>query len=52
MIFTAAEPNFLDAMVLTKVATTIGKGIADSTTITQTVILAGIIGAINWNLIT
>lgn len=51
-IFISAGLNFIGAMVSTKVATTIGKGIADPTTITQTVILAGLIGAITWNLIT
>ncbi|MEF3255328.1 MAG: inorganic phosphate transporter [Deferribacterales bacterium] len=51
-IVMAAGLNFLGAMVSTKVATTIGKGIADPITITQTVILAGLIGAITWNLIT
>ncbi|ADR19039.1 inorganic phosphate transporter [Calditerrivibrio nitroreducens] len=51
-IVMAAGLNFLGAMISTKVATTIGKGIVDATIITQTVILAGLLGAIIWNLIT
>jgi NAD-specific glutamate dehydrogenase len=39
-------------MISTKVATTIGKGIVDASNVTQTVVLAGVIGAITWNLIT
>src|ERR1035437_10303646 len=51
-IIMAAVLNFAGAMISTKVATTIGKGIVDSSNITQMVVLAGIIGAINWNLVT
>lgn len=51
-IVMAAGLNFLGAMISTKVATTIGKGIVDASIITQTVIFAGLIGAITWNLIT
>ena len=51
-IIMAALLNFAGAMVSTKVAGTIGKGIVDSSNVTQMVVLAGIIGAIVWNLIT
>jgi PiT family inorganic phosphate transporter len=51
-IIMAAALNFAGAMISTKVATTIGKGIVDGSNITQTVVLAGIIGAIVWDLIT
>ena len=48
----AAILNFAGAMISTKVAATIGKGIVDGVNITQMVVLAGIIGAIVWDLIT
>ncbi len=51
-IIMAAVLNFAGAMISTKVATTIGKGIVDASNITQMVVLAGVIGAIMWNLIT
>ncbi len=51
-ILMAAGLNFLGAMVSTKVAKTIGKGIVDASEITQMVVLAGVLGAIVWNLIT
>lgn len=51
-IFMAACLNFAGAMVSTKVASTIGKGIVDANHVTQLVVLAGILGAIIWNLIT
>ncbi|HIJ94509.1 MAG TPA: inorganic phosphate transporter [Desulfuromonadales bacterium] len=51
-IMMAALLNFAGAMISTKVATTIGKGIVDASNVTQMVVLAGIIGAIVWNLIT
>ena len=51
-IFMAAGLNFLGAMISTKVAATIGKGIVDANNITQMVVLAGILGAIVWTLIT
>ncbi len=51
-IFMAAFLNFAGAMVSTKVATTIGKGIVDKDNITQMVVLAGILGAIIWDLVT
>jgi len=51
-IIMAAVLNFAGAMISTKVATTIGKGIVDGSEVTQMVVLAGISGAIIWNLIT
>ena len=51
-IILAATLNFAGAMVSTKVATTIGKGIVDPVNITQMVVLAGIGGAIIWDVIT
>ncbi len=51
-IIMAAVLNFAGAMVSTKVAATIGKGIVDGKDVTQMVVLAGIVGAIVWDLIT
>ncbi|HCM38736.1 MAG: inorganic phosphate transporter [Bdellovibrionales bacterium GWB1_52_6] len=51
-IIMAAGLNFLGAVISTKVAATIGKGIVDPASVTQMVILAGVVGAIIWNLIT
>jgi PiT family inorganic phosphate transporter len=51
-IIMAGILNFAGAMISTKVAATIGKGIVDAGDITQMVVLAGILGAIIWNLIT
>jgi inorganic phosphate transporter, PiT family len=51
-IMLAAVLNFAGAMVSTKVATTIGKGIVDPANITQMVVLAGVTGAIIWDLVT
>ena len=49
----AAFFNFAAAFVLgTAVAKTIGKGMIDITVVTQDVILAGLLGAIFWNLVT
>jgi len=49
----AAFFNFVAAFVLgTHVAKTIGKGMIDISIVTQEVILAGLIGAIFWNLVT
>ena len=49
----AAFFNFVAAFVLgTHVAKTIGKGMIDLSVVTQEVILAGLIGAILWNLFT
>jgi PiT family inorganic phosphate transporter len=51
-IFMAAFLNFAGAMVSTKVAATIGKGIVDAQNVTQMVVFAGVMGAIIWDLIT
>ena len=49
----AAFFNFVAAFVLgTHVAKTLGKGMIDLSIVTEHVILAGLIGAIAWNLIT
>jgi inorganic phosphate transporter, PiT family len=44
--------NFVGAFVSVKVAATIAKGIVDPATITLNVVLAGLVGAITWNLVT
>ena len=49
----AAFFNFVAAFVLgTHVAKTIGKGMIDLSVVTQEVVLAGLLGAITWNLLT
>ena len=48
----AATFNFVGAFAGTAVAKTIGAGIVDETTTTQTVIMSALIGAIAWNLFT
>ena len=48
----AAILNFAGAFVSIKVATTVGKGIVDSQAVTLNVVLAGVVGAIAWNLTT
>jgi len=48
----AAILNFAGAFVSITVAATVAKGIVDAGVVTPTVIFAGLIGAITWNLIT
>ena len=49
----AAFFNFIAAFVMgTHVAKTMGKGMIDLSVVTHEVILAGLIGAITWNLFT
>jgi len=48
----AAILNFVGAFISFKVAATIAKGIVDPDGITLDIILAGLVGAITWNLIT
>jgi PiT family inorganic phosphate transporter len=48
----AAILNFVGAFLSLKVAATIGKGIVDPEVITPTVVFAGLVGAIAWNLLT
>lgn len=51
-IMLAASLNFIGAMAFTKVAKTIGTGIINADQLTQMVVLAGVIGAIIWNILT
>lgn len=51
-VILAALFNFLGAFMGTGVAKTIGSDIADPVSITQTVVLSALMGAITWNLIT
>lgn len=51
-IYLAAILNFVGALTGTAVASTIGKGIITPSTITLTVVLAALLGAIFWNLFT
>jgi inorganic phosphate transporter, PiT family len=44
--------NFAGAFLSLKVAATVGKGIVDPSAVTLRVVLAGLIGAIAWNLLT
>ena len=48
----AAILNFVGAFISFKVAATIAKGIVDPDAITLNIILAGLVGAITWNLVT
>ena len=51
-VILAAILNFAGAFVSFAVAATIAKGIVDAEVVTLSVILAGLVGAITWNLIT
>jgi PiT family inorganic phosphate transporter len=51
-ILMAAGLNFVGALVSTHVAATIGKGIVDPSQVTQVVVLAALVGAIFWDLLT
>jgi len=51
-VLVASIANLAGAFVTTAVATTVGKGIIDSGLATEKTILAAVIGAIVWNLIT
>jgi PiT family inorganic phosphate transporter len=51
-VLIAAAMNFVGAFLSLQVAATIAKGIVDADAITPTIIFAGLIGAICWNLIT
>jgi PiT family inorganic phosphate transporter len=51
-VLSAAVLNFLGAFVSFAVAATIAKGILDQEVITLEIVLAGLVGAITWNLIT
>jgi inorganic phosphate transporter, PiT family len=51
-VIMAATLNFVGALVSTEVALTLGKGIVVPGLVTMVVVLAGLLGAIVWNLIT
>ena len=51
-IIMAAILNIAGAMVATNVASTIAKGIVDPSKATETLVLAAVIGAIGWNILT
>ena len=51
-VLMAASLNFIGAMWSESVAKTIGKGIVDPSVINQTTVMAALIAAITWNLIT
>src|SRR5437764_8644436 len=44
--------NFAGAFISLKVAATVGKGFVDTHAVTTTIVFAGLIGAIAWNLLT
>jgi PiT family inorganic phosphate transporter len=48
----ASALNFVGAFISLEVAATVAKGIVDTSVITPTIVFAGLIGAISWNLIT
>jgi PiT family inorganic phosphate transporter len=48
----AAILNFAGAFVSLKVAATVAKGVVDPNAITLKIVLAGVVGAVAWNLIT
>jgi len=51
-VLSSAVLNFAGAFVSIKVAATIAKGIVDPSAITLEIVMAGLVGAITWNLIT
>ena len=51
-VVSAAVLNFIGAFVSIEVAATIAKGIVDAGSITLDIVLAGLVGAITWNLVT
>ena len=51
-VVSASILNFLGAFVSVAVAATIAKGIVDPASITLDIVLAGLVGAITWNLLT
>ena len=51
-VLSAAVLNFAGAFVFLEVAATVAKGIVNPEVITLEVVLAGLVGAITWNLIT
>src|SRR5439155_25678444 len=51
-VLSSAVLNFIGAFFFFKVAATVAKGIVNPDSITLEIILAGLVGAITWNLIT
>jgi PiT family inorganic phosphate transporter len=51
-VVSAAVLNFIGAFLTLEVAATVAKGIVDASVISLDVLLAGLVGAITWNLIT
>lgn len=51
-VLIAAVLNFLGAFLSIKVAATVATGIVDPDAITLSIVLAGLVGAITWNLVT
>jgi PiT family inorganic phosphate transporter len=51
-VLVSAALNFAGAFISLAVAATVGKGIVDAGAVTTTVVFAGLIGAIAWNLAT
>jgi PiT family inorganic phosphate transporter len=51
-VLMASALNFLGAFVSLKVAATVAKGIVDTDAVTLSIVLAGLVGAITWNLFT
>src|SRR3954464_6890051 len=51
-VLLAAAANFIGALIGTNVALTIAEEIVSKDEITQTVVIAGLVGAIFWNLFT
>jgi inorganic phosphate transporter, PiT family len=51
-VLLSAVLNFAGAFISLKVAATVGSGILESSAVTTTVVFAGLIGAIAWNLAT
>lgn len=48
----ASVLNFVGAFISLKVAATVGKGFVDTHVVTTTVVYAGLLGAISWNVMT
>jgi PiT family inorganic phosphate transporter len=51
-VLMASVLNFFGAFVSLKVAATVAKGIVDTDAVTLSIVLAGLVGAITWNLFT
>jgi PiT family inorganic phosphate transporter len=51
-VLMAAVLNFAGAFISREVAATVAKGIVDAMLVTSTIVFAGLIGAIAWNLVT